>query len=406
MAQAEAELLEVPGALVRRDGALMVGAGEITPEEFARQIEREQKLRDLLLKHVRDNMVLDHHYYYLRDEDKDDPKKKPGLKKEGALNLCSLFKVVPLPDPAEYTMLPDKHAIIRVRVNIFNSAGAIVARADGMCSTLESKYDQQERWVGRKKVPAGIDLSTLKQRQADSKFKDGPPTYTQYLLETTSNPADHYNTVLQMATKRATVQASGALPLASELFIFGLEPDEEETRTHAAVDAARREDPAEPQRRAAPLPEPTPEMIDSVKRIDSGVYEVRDHGYIQTVRRLKTSTMCSCGADTKRTPRCVHIVAVSRWAARPQDPDGAKEPNGNGQAQEPEPEPVESTLPLMWAELEALGIHEAELYRKVYETTGGTTISSMTDEQIEKVTKVFSVWLDSVKNPHSARSID
>lgn len=187
-----------------------------TPEGLQEAIETEKKLREVVLTYYRSAMIEGHHYYRLDD----DGKKKPALSKEGALNLCSLFKVKPESDQPTETYANDGHYTVRYRTNIISVlTGEIVATGDGMCSTRESKYAY--RWVYDREIPVDVDKSKLV--AAESKRKDGS-TYKRYKLP---NPdlADQYNTVLKMSEKRSIVDGVLKLPLASELFTQDLEEE-------------------------------------------------------------------------------------------------------------------------------------------------------------------------------------
>src|ERR1051325_10000213 len=89
---------------------------EWTPEALTEAIEREKKMRSIIIQYYRDAMVAAHHYYNLPAQ-KD---RKASLSKEGALNLCSLFKVIPEPDAPHEIFQDDGHYIVRARLHLLS----------------------------------------------------------------------------------------------------------------------------------------------------------------------------------------------------------------------------------------------------------------------------------------------
>jgi hypothetical protein len=186
-----------------------------TPGELREMTKREGELRQVVLEYYRSQMREGHHYYTIGDGE-GKGKGKPALSKEGALNLCSLFKCTPSVEVEEH-YTPDGHLAARARcVLTSNRTGAIVANGDGSCTTRESKYAY--RWCWPSEVPVELDKTTIAARERWT--KNGKTL--QYKCP---NPdlADSYNTVLKMASKRALVDAACKLPLVSELFTQDLE---------------------------------------------------------------------------------------------------------------------------------------------------------------------------------------
>jgi hypothetical protein len=187
---------------------------EWTPEQLQEAIERENKMRAIIVGYFRQAMKEGHHYYNLPGQEN----RKPALSKEGALNICSLFKVTPSPEEPKETFEPNGHYSCRSRVHfISNRTGAVVATGDGSCSTRESKYAY--RWAWASEVPAHVDKDKLERKEWDGQ---GGRKNVKYKLPN-EDPADLYNTVLKMAGKRAIVDAALKLPLVSELFTQDLE---------------------------------------------------------------------------------------------------------------------------------------------------------------------------------------
>src|SRR6266852_2922715 len=112
----------------------IVKQDEWTVEELKQRTEREGKLREVIIEYYKSQMKEDHHYYSLREEG------KPALSKEGALNLASLFKVVPEFDDPHITTDADGHREARFRCRLIARNGTLAAMGDGSCTTRESKY--------------------------------------------------------------------------------------------------------------------------------------------------------------------------------------------------------------------------------------------------------------------------
>jgi hypothetical protein len=189
---------------------------EWTPEQLQETVEREHKMRSIIIAYCQKAMKDGHHYYNLSKQDKD--KVKPALGKEGALNLFSLFKVTASPEEPRETYAGDGHYSVRSRVLVIsNRSGAVVATGDGLCTTRESKYAY--RWVWPNEIPAHVDKDKLERKEWEGKDSR---KLTKYKLPN-EDLADLYNTVLKMSAKRAIVDAALKLPLVSELFTQDLE---------------------------------------------------------------------------------------------------------------------------------------------------------------------------------------
>ena len=173
-----------------------------SPDELRVMVAQEEELRSIIVEYYRSQMIEKKHYYRLPGA------QKPALSKEGALNLCSLFKVRVSIDALREHYHDDGHYSVRYRVFLINSrTGHSVADGDGYCTTRESRYAY--RWMKMGDVPDTLDTATLMKRQTRTGSQVRVPT---------PDLADHYNTVLKMAYKRAIVAAALCLPLVSELF--------------------------------------------------------------------------------------------------------------------------------------------------------------------------------------------
>lgn len=223
-----------------------------TPEALKEKVERERALRSVVIEYFKSQLREGHHYYNLPGQGAN---RKPALAKEGGLNLCSLFEVVPEPEQPTETFHKDGHYSVRLRVRLRSlRTGQIVATGDGSCSTRESKYAY--RWVWERDLPKEID----KDLQPKRRLKTRNGWTTQYRFAN-ADLADQYNTVLKMADKRASVAAALKLPLVSELFTQDLEEqisehqdaaDEPETHNGEAAAASGGEAP-----HGAPAPSPS-----------------------------------------------------------------------------------------------------------------------------------------------------
>jgi hypothetical protein len=191
-----------------------------SPDELRAMVAQEIELRAIIVDYYRSQMVGNKHYYTLQAG------QKPALSKEGALNLCSLFKVrVAAQAPCEQYH-GDGHYSVRYRVHLVSMrSGEVIADGDASCSTRESKYAY--RWVKASDVPPFLDTAALTTRKG---------RYGTLYRVPTPDLADHYNTVLKMAYKRAIVAAALCLPLVSELFTQDLE--ETQLPSHAVPDQA------------------------------------------------------------------------------------------------------------------------------------------------------------------------
>lgn len=212
LVQTEKMTADDAAPVVRHDGGLSAWS----PDELRTMVAQEIELRTIVVDYYRSQMTPNHHYYTLQEG------QKPALGKEGALNLCSLFKVrVSAEDPHE-VYNDDGHYTVRYRVHLVSMrSGEVVADGEASCSTRESKYAY--RWIKERDLPDSLDTTTLAKRsnQWGTQYRVPHPDL-----------ADHYNTVLKMAFKRAIVAAALCLPLVSELFTQDFE--EEHLRSAAS----------------------------------------------------------------------------------------------------------------------------------------------------------------------------
>ncbi len=162
---------------------------------------------------------------------------KPTLLKPGAEKLCLLFRLAPAYDVDE-RQLERGHRECRVTATLTSIATQVViGQGVGSCSTMEGKYrfragaaEPSDRAVPRayweilqedpakaQELIGGKGFSVKKvDGQGWMIAKGGEKVETH-------NPADHYNTVLKMAKKRALVDAVLTTTAASDIFTQDLE---------------------------------------------------------------------------------------------------------------------------------------------------------------------------------------
>lgn len=162
---------------------------------------------------------------------------KPTLLKAGAEKLCLTFRLAPTYDVDERQLDRD-HREYRVTTTLTSiTTQAFIGQGVGTCTTMEGKY----RYRG---VTAEATDKPVPRNYWDLKGED--PAKAQELIggkgfsvkkvdgkgwmiakggekAENDNPADHYNTVLKMAKKRALVDAVLTATAASDLFTQDLE---------------------------------------------------------------------------------------------------------------------------------------------------------------------------------------
>ena len=178
---------------------------------------------------------------------------KPVLLKGGAERLCVVFRLAPS-FQVEETRLEGGHREYRLVCSLSTmGSGTLVGQGVGVCSSLEAKYRFRQGqgeptdkpvprayWDLRQEDPAkaqeligGKGFST---RKVEGKgwmiCKGGEKTEH-------DNPADHYNTVLKMAKKRALVDAVLTATAASSVFGQDLEEGAAVAESAVALSPAR-----------------------------------------------------------------------------------------------------------------------------------------------------------------------
>ena len=162
---------------------------------------------------------------------------KPTLLKPGAEKLCLTFRLAPTYDVDERNLDRD-HREYRVQCTLSSIlTGAFLGQGVGTCSTMEGKYrfrtgaaEPTDRpvprtyWDLRAEDPAKAQ-ELLGGKGFTVKKVDGKGWMIAKGGEKVENdnPADHYNTVLKMAKKRALVDAVLTATAASDIFTQDLE---------------------------------------------------------------------------------------------------------------------------------------------------------------------------------------
>ena len=187
---------------------------------------------------------------------------KPTLLKPGAEKLCLTFRLAPA-YAIEEKQHEGQHREYKVLATLSSIlSGAFVGQGVGVCSTLEGKYrfrvgageptDQpvpRSYWDLRQEDPAkaqqligGKGFSTRKIEGKGWMICKGGEKVEH------DNPADHYNTVLKMAKKRALVDAVLTATAASDIFTQDLEDISANIAANTAAPVAMHpEQPAAPQ---------------------------------------------------------------------------------------------------------------------------------------------------------------
>ncbi len=162
---------------------------------------------------------------------------RPVLLKPGAEKLCLLFRLAPAYD-VEERQLERGHREYRVTTTLTSiTSQVLIGQGVGACTTLENKYKfragpaevtdravPRAYWETRQDDPAKAQ-ELIGGKGFTVKKVDGQGWMVAKGGEKveTDNPADHYNTVLKMAKKRALVDAVLTTTAASDIFTQDLE---------------------------------------------------------------------------------------------------------------------------------------------------------------------------------------
>ena len=197
---------------------------------------------------------------------------KPTLLKPGAEKLCLTFRLAPTYDVGE-RQLEGGHREYRVTATLTSiMTQVLIGQGVGCCSTMENKYrfragpaEVTERpvprayWDLRQDDPAKAQ-ELIGGKGFTVKKVDGQGWMVAKGGEKVENdnPADHYNTVLKMAKKRALVDAVLTTTAASDIFSQDLE------ELNASLATLTPPPPAQPPTQLAPVqsvPAPVPAPV-------------------------------------------------------------------------------------------------------------------------------------------------
>lgn len=202
-----------------------------TPEETAIQEVQEFTVEEVVamtnkVKTVLAKIMVENEHYGIIPGCK-----KPSLWQPGAEKLCLAFRLRP-----EYQVtrndLPNGHREYEARCTLIHiPTGRLFGEGIGSCSTMETKY--RYRGEGRRCPTCGAEaiikgkdefgggwLCFKRKGGCGAKFKDGDSDIENQEGGKVENPdiADCYNTVIQIACKRAYVKATRSSTAASDIF--------------------------------------------------------------------------------------------------------------------------------------------------------------------------------------------
>lgn len=192
---------------------------------------------------------------------------KKTLLQPGAQKLTMTFRLAPEYQIQEVN-LDRGHKEYRVICTLKSMTNnAFIGQGVGCCSTMESKYryrggarkcpvcGKEAIVMGKKFKPSDPEpgwLCWVKKGGCGEKWPKDEPIIVNQSTERVENenPADHYNTVLKMAKKRAFVDATITATAASDIFTQDIGDEESDLPQETA--------PAKPAKAQAPPQRPTP----------------------------------------------------------------------------------------------------------------------------------------------------
>lgn len=262
----------------------------MTPEAFEARIKLEGRMRKILTAYVKDNLKEGHHYYTkLGNQELE----KPGLKKEGAYNIASLFKLIFGPPVQNERYFEDGHYQCDTTIDIFNGMGERIATGVGICTTRESKY----RWrkesrtcpdcgaaaIFKDKKREGGWYCWTKRDGCGAQFKAGDPRIEEQQIGRVENTdlADSYNTVRKMSLKRAQTGGICQVPLVSEIFAPHEDDEDDDDRDHSPANTRtnRENQPRSNGSGQSSAPQPVQQQVNSIKTVvDLTKKLVENHG--------------------------------------------------------------------------------------------------------------------------------
>lgn len=165
--------------------------------------------------------------------------KKKALFKAGAEKLNLTFRLAPKFE-IESQDLGNGHRNFNVRCLLYSiTSGEFIGEGVGSCSTMEGKYrfrkaEQVCPECGTAAIRKGSQqygggwYCDRKKDGCGAKFEEGDPAIENHDMGRVEhdNPADHWNTCLKIAKKRAHVDATISATAASDIFTQDLEEDD------------------------------------------------------------------------------------------------------------------------------------------------------------------------------------
>jgi len=176
---------------------------------------------------------------------------KPSLLQPGAQKIGLMFRLQPRYQ-VEREDLPNEHREYEVICELYHADGTYVGMGVGNCSTMETKYRYRSENTGRP-VPREYwdsrDKLLLGGPNYTASKKDGEWVICERVDH--DNPADYYNTVKKMATKRAYVHAIIQATAASDIFTQDIEDMAANGEDFGGSAPAKKKAPAKPERRSS-----------------------------------------------------------------------------------------------------------------------------------------------------------
>lgn len=209
-------------------------------------VARIRQARELVVKVQSELMKPGVHYGIIPGTD------KPTLLKDGAELLNQAFRLSAREEEVADLSTEDERKY-KVTLGLYDAAGRRLGFGVGVCSTSEEKY----RW--RKAYKNEFDASPVERRRSKEYPRRDGSAGMDVTYQIRTEPADLENTVLQMATKRALVQATRQVHAISDVFAdITLEDLPEELRDQLLLGGRNRVKKPQPKKAASPPPQQQP----------------------------------------------------------------------------------------------------------------------------------------------------
>lgn len=292
---------------------------------------------------------------------------KPSLLKPGAEKLCLLFRLAPRVR-TEKTWHPDGHLDVAAYVTLVHVPSGQVWATDveGFCSTRESRYRYRQ---GKRSCPScgatAIVRSTKKSayfcisneggcgKRYPFRSEEGRALDAQETGKVENpDPADLYNTVVKMATKRALVAAVLVTTAASDIFTQDVEDFASPDAVVPTAGPEPDEDPPPPpvEEKKTRRRRRAPESETAAGDVDASVEAAEDAERQETLDGEATEVEDVVDADPDDSPK---IEAKDRRR--------------------------------LFAVAREAGLNEAELRTKIQEITGQSSTAELTKAQLDAI---------------------